>query len=511
MDRVGERFSFWVAEERRSSGTRISRRRRLAATADRTPDSHCDKWSIEEGKMDRHGDDKQTERHTRPSRISRRGFLGVTAGAAGALGLAAGGVQAGPSPTRRAPAACYQAEATLEVWGFNRERLNFAENASKLPVFTDKYPNVTVNFREFPFAQMHDKLLAALASGQGAPDIAEVEIARFSQFLKGERVPFVPLTERIGTEIDNIYKPAASDPWSWGGEIYGLGNELNAVVLTYRKDLLDGLGIETPFETWDQVIEAGKQIVADGETKTFAVHDIAFGDWFQMAQHAGTSLFDAEGNYQGANPLSVDAMQFLQDLVYKHQIAGIAPADAQNDWFGPAYWAAFNANKFTMLYGPPWHIGGLQINVPDQEGKWAAQPLPTGLGESRPTANFGGTGQCITEQSQNQDIAYDLIAAGNLSVDGNLYDFKQRTVYPSYIPTYERPELKEPSAYFSGAKIGELYASVAPELPPFNQSPSFNDAVQAMVRIVITPVMNQKSEPEPALQELGTEVAKLQS
>ena len=122
---------------------------------------------------------------------------------------------------------------------------------------------------------MHDKLLAALVSGQGAPDIAEVEIARFSQFLKGERVPFVPLTERIGAEIDNIYKPAASDPWSWGGEIYGLGNELNAVVLTYRQDLLDGLGIETPFETWDQVIEAGKQIVADGETKTFAIHDIA--------------------------------------------------------------------------------------------------------------------------------------------------------------------------------------------------------------------------------------------
>ena len=272
------------------------------------------------------------------------------------------------------------------------ERLNFAENASKLPVFTDKYPNVTVNFREFPFAQMHDKLLAALVSGQGAPDVAEVEIARFSQFLKGERVPFVPLTERIGAEIENIYKPAASDPWSWGGEVYGLGNELNAVVLTYRQDILDELGVETPFETWDQVIEAGKQIAADGETKAFAIHDIHFGDWFQMAQHAGTSLFDAEGKYQGDNPLSVEALQFVHDLVHEHQIAGIAPADAQNNWFGPAYWAAFKANKFTMLYGPPWHIGGLQVNVPEQEGKWAAQRLPTGLGESRPTANFGGTG-----------------------------------------------------------------------------------------------------------------------
>ena len=45
--------------------------------------------------------------------------------------------------------------------------------------------------------------------------------------------------------------------------------------------------------------------------------------------------------------------------------------------------------------------------------------------ESRPTANFGGTGQCITEQSQYPDICYDLIAAGNLTAEGNLFDFER--------------------------------------------------------------------------------------
>jgi arabinosaccharide transport system substrate-binding protein len=456
--------------------------------------------------MDRHGDDTTT---TAGRRLSRRGFLGASAGAAAALGLP-GGIEASIVPARKAPVVLHQEAITLEVWGFNAERLNFAENAANLAVFKDKYPNVTVNFSQYQFAQMHDRLLAALASGQGAPDMAEVEIARFSQFLKGDRVPFVPLTERIGAEVDNIYKPAASDPWTWDGEIYGLGNELNAVVLTYRQDLLDELGVETPFDTWDQVIEAGKLIAADGERKAFAVHDIAFGDWFQMAQFAGTSLFDAEGAYQGAGPLSVEAMQFLHDLVYVDGVAGIAPADAQNDWFGPAYFAAFKAELFTMLYGPPWHIGRLQIDVPEQAGKWAAQPIPSGLGESRPTANFGGTGQCITEQSQYADICYDLIAAGNLTKEGALFDFNQRTVYPAYIPAYELPELQEPSEYFSGAVIGELYASVAPDLPPFNQSPYFNDAVQAMVRLVITPVMTNEQEPEPALQALGEEIAQVE-
>jgi arabinosaccharide transport system substrate-binding protein len=463
-----------------------------------------------EGTMDRHGDDSQTTDAPSQARLSRREFLGASAGAAAALG-GVGGIEASIVPARKAPVVLHQEAITLEVWGFNAERLNFAENAANLPAFKDKHPNVTVNFSQYQFAQMHDRLLAALASGQGAPDMAEVEIARFSQFLKGDRVPFVPLTERIGAEVDNIYKPAASDPWTWDGEIYGLGNELNAVVLTYRQDILDELGVETPFETWDQVIEAGKQIAADGETKTFALHDIAFGDWFQMAQVAGTSLFDAEGNYQGDQPLSVEAMQFLHDLVFVDQVAGIAPATAQEDWFGPAYWAAFKAEQFTMLYGPPWHIGRLQIDVPEQSGLWAAQRMPTGLGESRPTANFGGTGQCITEQSQYADICYDLIAAGNLSVEGALFDFEQRTVYPAYIPAYELPELKEPSEYFSGAVIGELYSSVAPDLPPFNQSPYFNDAVQAMVRLVITPVMTDQQEPEPALQALGEELAQLQS
>ncbi|MEA2594867.1 MAG: arabinooligosaccharide transport system substrate-binding protein [Thermomicrobiales bacterium] len=465
--------------------------------------------TTEEENVDRHDDQGHEEPPMGRPGISRRGFLGVAAGAAASLSLATRGASAGPS-SRRAPAVIRsQEDAELEVWGFDEGRLNFAKNAAQVPVFKDKYPNVKVNFRQFPFAEMHDKLLAALVSGRGAPDIAEVEIGRFSGFLKGDRVPFVPLSQRRGAEADNIYKPAATDPWTWQGEIYGLGNELNAVVLSYRKDLLDGLGVETPFQTWDQVIEAGKKIAADGETKTFALHDIAFGDWFQMAQHAGTGLFDAEGNYVGDNPLSVQALQFLHDLVYVHQVAGIAPADAQNDWFGPAYWAAFKANKFAMLWGPPWHIGGLPTNVPDQSGKWAIQKLPTGLGESKATANFGGTGQCITEQSEHQDICWDLLAAGNLTVEGHLFDFKARTVYPAYIPAYQSPELQEPHPYFGGAKLGELYASVAPDLPPFHQSPYFFDATQEMIRSVITPVMNDKAEPQAGLTELRGKIEEM--
>ena len=98
-------------------------------------------------------------------------------------------------------------------------------------------------------------------------------------------------------------------------------------------------------------------------------------------------------------------MQFNHDLVYKHEIAALAPAEADNDWAPPQYQASFKAGKFVATWGPPWHLFFIEDGAPNLSGKWAVQKLPQGLADSRPTANYGGTGQCITEQCGNVDAA----------------------------------------------------------------------------------------------------------
>jgi arabinooligosaccharide transport system substrate-binding protein len=196
-------------------------------------------------------------------------------------------------------------------------------------------------------------------------------------------------------------------------------------------------------------------------------------------------------------------MQFLHDMVYEFGIAGIAPAIASDNWDPPQYQAAFRAERFVALFGPPWHLSFLLTAVEDQSGQWRAQKFPSGLGESLPTANFGGTGQCITTQSQNVDAAYDLIRIANLTTEGVLADFKARTAYPAYRPAYEDPALQEPNEYFGGQRIGQIYSELAPELPPFNQSPVWGQATLALQREVITPVMQDKEDAQTALTELG--------
>ena len=196
-------------------------------------------------------------------------------------------------------------------------------------------------------------------------------------------------------------------------------------------------------------------------------------------------------------------MQFLHDLVYVHQVAGIAPAEAQNDWFGPAYWAAFKAEQFVAALGPAL-----------APGQPACRTSPT-------VGQVGGPGAAERARRQQADREFRRHrpvhhrAVGeprhglgpdrgrNLTEDGILFDFKARTVYPAYIPPTSGRSCRRRPTYFGGAKIGELYASVAPDLPPFNQSPYFLDTVEAMVRIVITPVMTDKERAEAALQSCG--------
>jgi arabinosaccharide transport system substrate-binding protein len=426
--------------------------------------------------------------------LTRRGFLKASGGAlAGAyvLGLAGcGGGEEGGS-----------GDNTLEFWAFDEGRADLARAAIETQEWKDAHGNVEVNFRIFPYEQMHDKLLTSLVSGKGAPDVADVEISRFSNFIKGDELPFVDLTDRIGDAINDVYKPAATDPWTWQNKIYGVGNELNTCVLAYRTDVMEEAGVQTPFESWDEVIEAGRAVSND-ERKMFALHDIAFGDHYMLSQSSGTAYFDENGEYIGDNEKSVGALQFLHDMVYDSGIAGIAPVVANDNWYPPQYRAAFRAEKFIALFGPPWHVSFLFTDVPEQSGKWSVQKLPSGLGEGLPTANFGGTGQCVTTQSQNVDAAYDLVRISNLTTEGVMADFKARTAYPAYKPAYDEPALQKPNEYFGGEKIGELYSELAPELPPFNQSTVWGQATEALVREAITPVMQDKMDAKTALTEL---------
>jgi ABC-type glycerol-3-phosphate transport system substrate-binding protein len=132
------------------------------------------------------------------------------------------------------------------------------------------------------------------------------------------------------------------------------------------------------------------------------------------------------------------------------------------------------------------------------------QKLPKSLmGGGVPTANIGGTGMCITNQSKNVDLAWDLIRIQNMTTEGILHGYKLRTTYPTYKPAYQSPLLKQPSTYFGGVKVGELYASLAPDVQAFVPPLIWPQASQALISNAITPVMQNKTDARAALTALA--------
>ena len=74
----------------------------------------------------------------------------------------------------------------LEMWTFVDQHAAFFEKMQGK--WNEKNPDkkLDIKFTVLPYDDMHNKLQSALLSGQGAPDICDVEVGKFPNFLKGE-------------------------------------------------------------------------------------------------------------------------------------------------------------------------------------------------------------------------------------------------------------------------------------------------------------------------------------
>ena len=260
--------------------------------------------------------------------MSRRDFLRFGSLAAGASVLAACTATApagtGAQSSGDAGGAAAAEDVVLTAWAHWEQGLDWIDNALTNYGFYDDNPNYSLDKVVQPYAEVHDKMLAACASGVGAPDIMRIEQGRMSAFFKGEPC-FVDLNDFIGDRKDDLVLGSATDYWSWQGKIYGIGNEMNACALAYRKSIFDELGIETPFATWDDIVAAGQILREERDMAMISFHDLSVGDFQMMLFAAGGLMFDENGDFGGLNDMGKEIMAFQSDCVHEWNIADIAP------------------------------------------------------------------------------------------------------------------------------------------------------------------------------------------
>lgn len=400
-------------------------------------------------------------------------------------------------------------DESIEFWIF--ANTHYEEYQARVPIFEALHPGVNIKLINYG-GSMHDKLLTALLSDFGAPDIVEVEITSIGRFLKGatDEIGFVDLKPRLESEgwMEKLVVSRFT-PWSYGGKIYGLPHDLHPVVLLYRDDLFKAAGVDmTEIETWDDFIIAGKKATrdldGDGENDQYAIvlDRRTESDYFNLLLQRGAGFFDGEGNVVIDSDIAIDTLTFFTSLFNEHKIA----TPVYGTWHGdPSNFAAMQDGRILSILAPDWYVGILKSQVPQMAGKWKAVAMPSWESGGRRTTTRGGTMVGITKQCKNPDLAWEFLKFAYFDKDGLINRYETTRIIPPLKAAWDDPIYSEPDAYLGGQPLGRLFIDLAPDLPPRYQNPYWSEAADLLNDAIFNAV-TEKQTPRHALTELADKV-----
>src|SRR3984957_2608554 len=236
----------------------------------------------------------------------------------------------GPPPGQRPPDLVY---ATFAPEPVDAYRL-------VLPRFEQMY-GVKVQLELVDQKALQNRLQSALQVGAEVPDMVELMDGTMGIFTKGrlEDVDLIDLTDRLHqTGMYDKLVTSRFGKWSADGRIFALPHDVHPVMLAYRRDLVEQLGIDVnQLTTWDEFCRVGRDVVArtrnsDGIVQHYMLDLAPDGsDSLRMLilQHGG-KLFDAYGHVAFDNDAALDTIcWYVRQIEGQDQISFPA-GDGQN-------------------------------------------------------------------------------------------------------------------------------------------------------------------------------------
>lgn len=304
----------------------------------------------------------------------------------------------------------------LEVWSFVQPFLDHYEKMAILWNEENPEKQIELDCTLLEWGPMHDKLAIVLQSGEGVPDIVDVEIGKWPNFMTGV-VPFVDLKEYAADYIDDIVE-SRLEIYSKDGKVYGAPTHVGATVMYYNVELLEQAGIDyTTIVTWDDFEDALRTYKeATGKYMTYPETYGAYQFTYLLTQQ-GMDLIDDEGMPNLDTPEALKAVSLIQKWV-KEDIIGYIPTGNADTAEGKA---AVAAGDIAALGYPLWYMSRFADEMANLAGKMAIAPLPVlEVGQPR-SVGLGGTGTVAYSEGEHADLAAEFIVYAKLSPEGNRY------------------------------------------------------------------------------------------
>jgi sorbitol/mannitol transport system substrate-binding protein len=238
------------------------------------------------------------------------------------LGLVVSGCGAG---SKTSSETATKVECDYEAPSGKTEVNVLAYNSSSVDPYTNTMVSsctkgdVTVNHEPIDFAGQVQKTTATLAGDSGTYDIIETYSFVIPQLAaEGKLEPLDDLVSKYSEEygLDAINKNM-SGAMTYDGKLYGLPMQAQMLIMAYRKDVFDKLGIAPP-TTFAEMRDAAKKIQDEGEIEyPIALPLLASADIVTAYDAAlgslGVDLVDADA--MTPNLDSPESAKALEELV----------------------------------------------------------------------------------------------------------------------------------------------------------------------------------------------------
>ncbi len=314
----------------------------------------------------------------------------------------------------------------IEFWTFQDLHVEFYEEmASEWNAANPDRP-ITLKTTVYPFDDMHTKLAMALQTGSGAPDLVDIEIGKFANFMQGD-IQLESLNDVVEPELDNIIK-ARVDIYSKDGNYYGICFHVGAAVIYYNAELCEAAGIDyANIKTWDEYKEAAKTFKAANPDKYWMSVESSdiWHMWPQLAELGG-DMTDAAGNVTIDTPEMAKVLQYNRDMID----AGYACVAPGNYHHAEEWYQLMNGGNVASIVMPMWYLDRFTNYMPDLAGKIAVMPLPVWEAGEKRSVGQGGTGTAVTKQADDPQLTKDFLAFAKLSQEGGIQVWKMMGMDP---------------------------------------------------------------------------------
>jgi arabinosaccharide transport system substrate-binding protein len=385
----------------------------------------------------------------------------------------------------------------LEFWTFVDAHADFMINrAEEFNAANTEY-NILLRASTAEYEPMHDRLLISLQAGSGGPDLADIEIARFAPFLRGD-IPLHPLTEVVDPHRGQLVEERLA-PYQFEGVEYGIDYHLGTWVMYYNNEIMQEAGVDVDsIVSWDDYIEAGTQVVENTDAMMTTVETTDRFSVLGLMLQNGGGIYDQNNQLTLNDPANVEALQLVSDMVHEHGIAVVPPGGMHHD---ETYYAEFNDGAYASVWMPQWFVTRFKDFMPDTEGKLLIRPLPEFEPGGFISTMGGGTGTAITNQVDEDklDAAKQFLDFAKLTYDSQVALWTDLGFDPFRDEVYDDPALTEPDPWFGDEQVMSTLRGTFDRLAPEYTGPRYPEAVIELRELVAFAVIEEGASPQAEL------------